>query len=242
LNKNILILTTGLSGSSVVTGLIKQAKYWCGKETEYKNNSTGQYETFENSEFVALNNQLINLSGLIVDDKFWYLPEYRRVFYKLYDEIDLTPFKQFIRECQQHEPWVLKDPKLWITIGFWSRLFDKEQIQCIVLQRRVSNLWLSQVLKRIIYDYKYLMRSEHSSKDSLVVFLKNNNLASIEIIYDDLIDHLDSQLKKLNNYLGTHLTADDWAEVYKPSKIKSGFLLWSKAILIYLKNYSQRVY
>jgi hypothetical protein len=46
MRKNVIILTSGLSGSSVLAGLIANAGYWVGDETFKKDD----YDTFENRE------------------------------------------------------------------------------------------------------------------------------------------------------------------------------------------------
>lgn len=237
----MFILTTGLSGSSVVTGLIKQAGYWCGEKTEFKKNSTGHYETFENSRFVELNNQLIQLSGISIDEKFWYRSELRQRFADLYHEIDCTEFREFLRDCDRQKPWVLKDPKLWLTIGFWAQLLTSETTHFIVLQREVGALWHSQVLKRIIYDYPFLARSEQQTKQDLLQFLNDKGCSHMELVYDDLMAQTENSLLKLNQFLGTQLNLSHWNAVYKAKKSGMKWWAWTKVILIYLKNYNSRI-
>jgi hypothetical protein len=60
---NVIVLTTGLSGSSLVTGFIAKNGFWNGSETVVKNNSTGQYDTYENNALVELNDALIQEIG-----------------------------------------------------------------------------------------------------------------------------------------------------------------------------------
>ena len=48
--RNVIILTSGLTGSSVLTGLISRVGYWNGDQTHKK-----EYDTCENSELISLN-------------------------------------------------------------------------------------------------------------------------------------------------------------------------------------------
>jgi hypothetical protein len=48
-NPNVIILTSGVSGSSVLTGLISRAGYWTGDTTHKK-----EYDTYENQELIDL--------------------------------------------------------------------------------------------------------------------------------------------------------------------------------------------
>ena len=66
---NVIILTTGISGSSVLTGFLAKSGLWIGDETVYKDNITGKYETYENKKLVDLNDELIDEGGLIFDGK-----------------------------------------------------------------------------------------------------------------------------------------------------------------------------
>lgn len=242
MKKNTFILTTGLSGSSVVTGLINQAGFWCGDKTEYKNNGTGKYETYENSDFVALNNRLVELSGNIFHSKAWYEDQYRDSFTELYNKIDLTDFKQFSDDCLKHHPWVLKDPKLWMTLGFWLKLFNGQEFRVIILTRNINQLWVSQTNKRIIYDYQYLRCSEKKTQQQLMRFLEQNNIDYLVQEYDLLEEKTENELNRLNQFLKTEINSSDWNQIYnKKKKSFIPFLLEVKAILIYIKNYTTRI-
>lgn len=237
-----MILTTGLSGSSVLTGVITQAGYWCGDKTEYKDNNTGQYETYENSQFVQLNVRLVELLGIEFDSKSWYDESLRDKFTQLYSDIDLSDFQKFITDCSEHQTWVLKDPKLWLTIGFWLQIFQQQEIQVVILTRNINQLWVSQTSKRIIYDYSFLKNSEQKSKIGLIDFLNANNVEYLELEYDQLLRKTKKYLGRLNEFLTTDLSLNDWFSIYKKQKNSSVFFSREiKAILIYLKNYSLRI-
>ena len=57
--RNVIILTTGLAGSSVLTGLLAEAGYWTGDDTFKKSD----YNTFENQELVELNRGIFKAVG-----------------------------------------------------------------------------------------------------------------------------------------------------------------------------------
>jgi hypothetical protein len=241
LKENIFILTTGLSGSSVVTGLIKQAGFWCGDKTEFKDNTTGRYETYENSRFVELNNRLVKLSGKPFDSSSWYNEALRDEFTSLLNKIDLADFKQFVTDCKSHQPWVLKDPKLWVMIGFWLELFKDQDVKSIVLTRNIHQLWISQTSKRIIYDYTYLKNAEKTSKTILINYLKKKDINFLEQEYDQLISETSFNLQCINSFLETNLTINDWNQIYNKRKYPFLFLNGLKAFLVYIKNYSLRI-
>src|SRR5215472_209946 len=56
---NVIILTSGLSGSSVLTALICRAGYWSGDRTHKK----PHYDTFENERLIELDCRIIAEAG-----------------------------------------------------------------------------------------------------------------------------------------------------------------------------------
>lgn len=239
---NLIILTTGLSGSSVLTGLIARAGYWTGERTHVKNNSTGSYNTYENSKLVELNNQLIKLTKCTITPHSWYDRSLFARFEAIDSGIDRQQFRQFIDECNEHSPWIWKDPKLWFTLAFWLDLLGEKNVRCIVLYRDPYRLWVSQTNKRIIYDYQYLKNSEQRSRLELLNYLHERNVPSMELQYDELLDCDTQTLIRINQFLGCQLSSSDWGEVFDSSKQSNSKRLNDlKAMLIYLKNYKGRI-
>lgn len=237
--KNIIILTSGLSGSSVITNLISQIGYWTGDSTCKKID----YNTHENSQLVYLNEQLLKqisyeteYSSVIRADKFL-LAE------KLYGELDLTPFKAFINECNQAGAWLWKDPRLWVTMPFWIQLLDKKDFQVIFVDRSISQRWISELLRRNIQSYGYCSQYNRHIEELIKQFIEKHHLQSCNVLFDDLIERPDSTLLKINQLLGSDLNVDSLKAVYnkplyqKPRGIKDLLL----AIMIYLKNYHLRL-
>jgi hypothetical protein len=55
---NVIILTSGITGSSVLSGFLARSGYWSGDTTHKK-----EYDTFENSELIRLNLQIFQQAG-----------------------------------------------------------------------------------------------------------------------------------------------------------------------------------
>ena len=124
MKKNVIILTTGLSGSSPLTGLISQAGYWTGDSTYKKKD----YDTFETQELIDLNVRLFEEAGYDGNYEVEYVDEPIHRIKDVHDRIDKAPFESFIAKCNAHRPWVWKDPRLWRTIRFWIRFLDPEDL------------------------------------------------------------------------------------------------------------------
>ncbi len=162
----------------------------------------------------------------------------------LYGSIDDTPYREFLATCNRHAPWIWKDPRLWLTIRFWQNLLDLNQCSFIVLTRGYLQCWVSATLRRQIRSYRDSRAYEQRVKDSATDFLQENKLPHLQIGYEELILTPAEAVSKLNSYLGSSLTVDDLKAIYHKPLYKaprSSPVDVCKAVMIYMKNYSQRV-
>lgn len=237
--RNVIILTSGLTGSSVLTGLICQAGLWSGDSTVVKED----YDTYENKQLVDLNLSVIAQSGYAGN----YLLEFSETTIAsiagLAGSIDLQPYVAFVNKCQQHRPWIWKDPRLWLTIRFWRKLIDLNDCAFIVLTRDYLQGWISQTLRRQIKSYGFTKKYEKAILTSIIQFLDANHLKYLSISYDKLIANPEETIRAINDHVGTDLAVEDLKRVYHNELYrypKSSFVKHAKAWLIYLKNYSER--
>jgi hypothetical protein len=237
---NVIILTSGLSGSSVLTGLIARAGYWTGDTTFRKQ----EYETFENQALIDLNLKIIQEAGYEGN----YLVEFSRAAMQriasLSGTIDCTVYRLFLEKCAQNQPWVWKDPRLWLTIRFWKSLLDVRSCRFILLTRGTAQSWVSSTLNRQILSYRYFKDYEDQIQQSAIKFLEENHLPFLHLTYEDLIMHPAEVLNQLNPFLNISLTIRELERVYHKPLYKNPRNSWFrhlKAVLIFLKNYSSRV-
>ena len=237
--RNVIILTSGLTGSSVLTGLISRGGFWTG-ETHKKED----YDTYENKRLIELNLALFREAKYTGN----YLTEFSREamarIASLHEGINEKPYRDFLAACNEHAPWVWKDPRLWLTIRFWKNLFDLNQCSFVVLTRGYLQCWVSATLRRQIRSYRDSRLYEQTVKDSAVDFLKENKLSYLQVGYEELILTPVEAIDKLNRYLGSSLTVDDLKAIYHKPLYKaprSSPVDVCKAAMIYMKNYGQRV-
>jgi len=236
---NVIILTTGLSGSSVVTGLIAQDGYWLGDETVYKSNASGHYETYENKKLIELNDELLAFLNIELDESSWYDSE---LFNRLTNEtkiLDKSRFIEFISYCQQHGKWIWKDPRLWLTLGFWAPLLSECNVTFIVLSRQPLSLWVSMLNKRQIVSYFELNKLEEKSSKRIQCYLTSKGFTYNLLNYDMLVQKPQLEMNKLNNFLNSSLTLQDFTKVYRGRIGENTYSLKGlmKAVLIYIKNH-----
>jgi hypothetical protein len=239
MKRNIIILTSGLTGSSVLTGLASRGGFWTG-ETHKKED----YDTYENKRLIELNLTLFREAQYTGNYLTEFSPEAMDRIGSLYGRIDDRPYREFLDECNGHTPWVWKDPRLWLTVRFWKSLLNLEDCSFIVLTRGYLQCWTSATLRRQIRSYRDSRMYEQRVKDSAIDFLNENRLPYLQISYEELIVHPVGAIDRLNGYMGSTLTVDDLKVVYHKPLYKVPRSSWvdvCKAALIYAKNYSQRV-
>ena len=237
---NVIILTSGLTGSSVLTGLIARGGHWTGTSTHKK----PTYDTFENGGLIELNRKLVSSTGGSENYVMEIAPEMINRIEDLYTKIDLTPYRQFVEDCNLHRPWIWKDPRLWMTIRFWKRLLPVNDCKFIILTRDYLQCWISEILRGQIKSFRYSKAYEQRIAESAVAFCKEAGLPYLHVRYEELIVTPEKTLEGLNRFLGTTLTVDDLRGIYRKGLYKMprrSALDHVKAICIYAKNYGHRL-
>ncbi len=239
MKKNIIVLTSGLSGSSVVTNLLCRAGYWSGDSTCKKSD----YNTHENSRLVELNEQLLQL--LSYDQEYSITVKANKLAQAadLINHIDLTAFKTFIADCDKENPWIWKDPRLWVTMPFWIQLLPEDSFQVVFVDRSISQRWISELLRRNIQTINYCATYNAEIKRLIKQFVEKHQLSCCDVLFDELIESPESTLALINRSLDITLELTDLKAVYnKPLYEKArGLSSLLCSILIYLKNYRVRL-
>ena len=197
MNKNVIILTGGLSGSSVLAGLISRGGWWVGEETFKK----PDYDTYENQQLIDVNRQLFEQLGYAGNYEMVFDAADIRLFADPGRPIDIEPFQRFLAECDAHKPWLWKDPRLWLAIHRWSAYLDLDQIKFINFTRDPMQAWISSTIRRQIQEYRYSKSYLNNIRDSIRRFLIRNELEYIELKYEDLLQAPECAIYQLNEFL-----------------------------------------
>ena len=241
MKEGVIVLTSGLTGSSVLTALIARAGYWTGLATHDK---VGEYNTYENTRLIELNRSLFAAAGYTGNYLTEFRPDLLRQVDHLATSIDITPYREFLAQCDRHSPWIWKDPRLWGTIRFWSRLLDPRQCRLILLTRSLFYIWVSVLQRGQIRGYRDLRSYETAIVRANREFVAGVGAPAIEMCYEDLILHPAESIGCLNRFLGAELSVADLESVYhKPLYRSPNGSAWdvARAVLIYAANYSRRV-
>ena len=236
---NVIILTGGLTGSSVLAGVLAAAGYWSGEDTFKKRD----YNTYENAELIRLNRQLMKRVAVGEDYTTRFVPEAIGRIAALADQEDVSEYRALIERCESHAPWMWKDPRLWLTIGFWSRLLPWSRIRVLLLRRDPMQAWVSCTQRRQVQTYDYARRYNDSIQASLKAFLDANAIRYLPVLFEDLIVTPQQEVARIGRFLETPVTMEHLQSTYdgilyrKPKTLRDTV----EAGLIYLKNYHERL-
>ncbi|MGQ9750712.1 hypothetical protein [Desulfosoma sp.] len=96
---DVIILTTGSSGSSVLAGTLAAKGFWVGRETKKLN-----FDTYENARLVDLNVEILKAAGFQrYDCNDLPPPEVARIR-SLAKSPLASVCKDFMAECDAHRP------------------------------------------------------------------------------------------------------------------------------------------
>lgn len=223
MKENVIILTGGLSGSSVLAGLIARKGYWLGHDTKV----IKRYQTNENSRLVDLNIEILKRSGYGWDDAMDIPPPSIPDILAVAEQPDLDPFKSFLCECNANSPWLWKDPRLSYTIFFWKDFIDLNNCKFILMSRSVEQAWTGSVLKgKMPIAFSDLETVETNCVRHSEAFLKQENIDFFRVTFEDLIVTPDDTIEKINAFLEIDLDIHDFNSIYKGPVRK---LRWSKS-------------
>jgi len=236
---NVIILTGGLTGSSALAGLLAAAGFWSGEGTFRKRD----YDTYENSELIRLNRQLMQRVDTGEEYATRFLPEAIDRIAALAGVEDPREYRALVEECDAHAPWLWKDPRLWLTIRFWTELLDWSRIRVLLLRRDHMQAWVSCTQRRQIQTYEFARRYNESIQRSLREFLDANSIRYLPVLFEDLIVTPEREVARLASFLDSDITMEHLQSTYdgalyrRPKSLKDAV----EAGLIYLKNYRERL-
>jgi hypothetical protein len=207
----------------VLTGLIARGGYWSGDET-----TDVGYNTHENADLVALDREIIDASG--VD---WTRLPPRPIdettiagLHKAIDVLDKDRSLAFVERCQAHRPWIWKDPRLAYTIHYWESFLDLSECQFIIMGRDFRQAWSAHMIKgNRAVRYRVFHAVRHGLLESARRYAREHRLQSMSTTFEELTVEPQKVIDKLNGFLGTALTMDDFHATYSGPV---GKLRWSK--------------
>lgn len=240
MRSNVIMLTAGLAGSSVTTGLLAKAgDYWTGEETFKKKD----YDTYENIELVQLNKRIFEQAAYDghYETEFaaWPIEHILRAA----ESFDPAPFEDFVRRCNEHSPWIWKDPRLWLTVRVWAKWLPMERTRFVLITRDPMQNWISLTVRRQIQTFEHAKWYLRRVDDTLRDFVRVYGAQAMEVEYESLIRRPERELARLSEFLEVDVTLEHLREIYR-GELYQAPKSWRdrlKAYAIYAKNYHQRL-
>jgi hypothetical protein len=209
---NIVILTSGGGGSSVLAGIIARKGYWLGDTTKKLH-----FETHENSELVDLDIEILRNSGFESRDCADLPgPEIEKIL-DLPQKIDLTKYRQFIEKSNSKQPWLWKDPRLCYTIHFWAQLMDFKNCKFIYTTRDPYQEYVSLMNRRQVLKFSELKKINANYERSVALFLYERTESCLRCTFEELMLNPEDFISRTNEFLGIGLEMNDVLSVYRGS-------------------------
>ena len=208
---NVIILTGGISGSSVLTGLIARAGYWLGDDTKKV-----AYDTYENSKLVDLNMQILQQSGYFWRDVVDIPSPSIEKIGDVSKSLDISMYKEFVQQCDDHQPWLWKDPRLCYTIFFWKRMVDFRKCKFILMMRDLKQTWTGMIVRgKFAIPIDKLDIIHRDCINASYNFVKREGVQYYGLTFEDLITSPEESIDDINKFIGTHLAISDLRAIYR---------------------------
>ncbi|QTA79110.1 NTP hydrolase p-loop-containing [Desulfonema limicola] len=241
--KNVIILGAGRTGSSPLAGLIAYKRYYIQQEAI---KSRGGYPDgdYENPELIKLNQDILMESGYGYTkaniNKSVNIDTIKQF---IHQNKNFSKYHDFLKNCNEHSPWLWKDPRLCYTIHFWKELINFDQIKFIFITRDKKDIFRSYTKNNIYCTKKDVYQKYEEQVDSVKLFFKENNLNSLNIHSPEL-KNKEKLIEKLNQYLEIDIKVSDYDAVYKPNirKKESGLHFWIRYYTGFIKIMIERAF
>jgi hypothetical protein len=237
--RNVIVLTHGWSGSSLLTALLRSMGYWAGGETMAK----VDYDTHENSELVAINDRLLGTFSPDLDFEHHF--DRREVLAMAGQRPDAdvaNRMADFVARCDSHAPWIWKDPRLTWTIRIWEPHLALDRVAFLVLTRDLTQAWITSNLRRHIQSRRFTDDFNGGITRANVEFLEERGLPYFKLSFEDLLLRPADALDGMNRLLGLQMMVDDLERVSTQPLFRKrhGMRDMLFASMIYAKNYRAR--
>ncbi len=215
--KNVIILGAGRTGSSFLSGLVSHKRFYINSDMipAREGYPDGDYE---NPELIALNKRILLGSGYGYDKAFALKSVDINSVKQFSKTVKDDAFKAFLDKCNQNRPWLWKDPRLCYTIFFWHRYINLSQIDFIKITRDPYLVFQSHSKHQIKHLKKDLYNNYAWQTQAVDLFLSENKINALHIDYADLKHP--SVIERLNEYLGTDISREDYFYIKKDNITK----------------------
>lgn len=239
--KNVIILGAGRTGSSFLAGLISHRRFYIEKDSISSRDSYPDGD-YENPDLKALNKKILKLSGYdhpkIDKSETASIEKIKSITVDSKNNV----YKEFIARCEMNKPWLWKDPRLCYTIHFLDRFLDKNNINFIKITRDPYLVFRSHSKHHISYSLKSVIQTYHLENVAVDDYLSEKEIRFLNVDYSELKN--ENIIYKLNDFLGTSITTDDYNHIRKEgiNRKESYYKFQTRYALGLLRNTIQNIF
>jgi hypothetical protein len=121
--------------------------------------------------------------------------------------------RSLVVTCNEHAPWMWKDPRLCMTLSYWAKVIDWTHASVVLTQRNSEDVYWSFRRKGWcpagnVQREKTIARIEKHASMALEI-VNEFNLPHICIEYDEYHQHPEIVARRINEFADLELTTDD---------------------------------
>lgn len=144
--KNVIVVGTPRSGTSLTAAIFARQGYYVGEITaDYlrEGDDHNPFGYFEPDALLRANVELFRQVGhCALDTTCTHLPR-PEALARLAELPPLPQHRALVASYAAHAPWVWKDPRFCYTLEYWWRLVDAERTRVVFVRRAVREIVLS---------------------------------------------------------------------------------------------------
>jgi hypothetical protein len=208
---NVVVVGMPRSGTSLAASLFVNAGYYPGPR-QREASEANPFGYFQSQDLMALNVGLFHQVGFPFHNTWLY----DRMADEVRKRIDDLPVgdehRQFLAHCGQQSPWVWKDPRMCMTLGFWRKVLDLDSTRIILVRREPAAIYHSFVVQNWLRErpmsreevYERIEQHVAAAREAL----DRHRLPFIEIWYEKLLAQPDPIVAQVNAFTRAGIRAE----------------------------------
>ena len=210
--KNIIIVGPPRSGTSLTSGIFARQGYFAGEQLR-SGDDYNPFGYFEDEALVEANVKLFSEVDFNFHNTWMFAP----IADSQIEAISKLPTKecdqQLVGACDGHVPWMWKDPRLCVTLSYWTKLIDWSTTGVVLTQRNPEDVYWS-------FRRKGWCPSGNARRDQTIERIEKHaatalatvqqyNVPHISIQYDEYHECPAEVAQRINEFADLELTPAD---------------------------------
>jgi hypothetical protein len=208
---SVVILGMPRSGTSLTSSIFARAGYYTGERLRPAD-AANPLGYFQSEILTALNAALYARAGYPHHNTWLYEPIAPSTLERLEALPPTEEHRRFVAEFERHAPWVWKDPRLCMTLGFWWPLLDRERTRALLVRRDKAAIHHSFEVQNWLKDGRL---SRHEVYDRIDQHIEHAlatmgrlGIPYLEVWYEDLLASPGPVIDRINAFTGASLQAE----------------------------------